>query len=112
MSNWQVQTDLGRITDVDTFMRFCSQAIRDLQGIINGKIDFSTNILCQLVEVTFPSANTDLMVNHNLNKTGVNFVIVNKAVACDVYHGVGTDTATSLYLRSTVANNKVTLLLF
>jgi hypothetical protein len=112
MAKWTVPTDLGKITDNGIFMRFCSQAIKDLQAIINGKIDFSSNITNQIISVTFGAANTDLLIQHDLNKLGVNFIVVNKTKTCDVFHGLGKDALDKIYLQSSVANNTVSIMLF
>jgi hypothetical protein len=105
------QTDLGKITDTNKFMQYCSKLLNDLMSVFNGKIEFDLNILSQTVSVKFVNANTDLSVAHNLNKTGVKYIVASKSATCDVYNGVTSSTTKTIYLRSTVATT-VTLILF
>lgn len=96
--------DIGKITDLDKYIRMSSQLFESMLQVINGTIDFDTNINCQTITVNFGAANSDTVVSHKLNKTNVNFEIVNKAVSLDVYHGSNIDTNSSICLRCTVAN--------
>jgi len=72
------------------------------------------------LDVTFPSAaNTDLQIRHHLVPTypeGVNYIAVRKDRAADVYHDTsGTRKPWGngyMFLRSSVASARVTLLLY
>jgi len=112
MSKVETHGDLGSIKDTTTFMRFCSSFLSDVTDVINGQLEFSLNIKSQVVSVTFNTANSDVTVTHTLNKTGVNFLVANKDVACDIYHGSQSDTSSTIYVRSTVAPATVVLVLF
>lgn len=103
---------LQNINDVQEFMRYCAQAVEDLQTLVNGQIEFNSNIKSQSVVVLFNDANTDVLIRHNLNKTGVNFLVVNKNASSDFYHGSNQDTQSTINLRSTVAGVTATIILF
>ena len=101
--------DLTKITDSQTFMRYASQTIQAIINSVNGRLEFDKNMLSQTVKVTFPSAGTAVKVSHKLNKTGVNYLVASKSVACDIYRGTG-DTTSTISLVSTAAAS-VTLIL-
>lgn len=103
---------LQNITDVQEFMRYCAQAVDDIQTVVNGQIEYGQNIKSQTVSVLFNQANADVMIRHTLNKIGVNFSVVNKNMSSDFYHGSGVDTLGTIYLRSTVAGVTATIILF
>lgn len=103
---------LQNINDVQEFMRYCAQAVDDIQTVINGQIEFGQNIKSQTVVQYFDQANVDKQILHNLNKINVNFIIVNKTVASDFYHGVARDTVSTINLRSTVAGVTATIVLY
>lgn len=102
--------DLGKIKDVSEFMRYCAKFCQNLFNLINGKLEFDSNILSQTVEVTFATANTDTKVSHSLNRTGLGYIVKSKSAACDVYDGNTAANNKAIYVRSTVATT-VTLIL-
>lgn len=93
--------DLGQIKDPDEFSRQASQVIKEAVDNINGKLEFDKNMNTQTVSVTFPSANTDVAVTHNLMKTDVHYLKSKSDVDCSVYDGAKANTLNTVYLRST-----------
>jgi hypothetical protein len=107
-------TELGDLTNVEDpkeFMRHCSRFLSQLSDTFNGGIDFTTNINSQTISLTCAAANTEFVVPHKLNRTGVNYIVVSKDRACDIYRGGSTDTKSLIYLKSTVAGAVITLIL-
>lgn len=102
--------DLGNIKDPDEFMKHASPVIKGIADIVNGKLGFD-NMNTQTVTVTFPSANTDVVVPHTLNKMGVHYLPAKKSVACDIFDGTGVASINKIYLQSSVAAT-VTLILY
>jgi len=111
MSSAISQVDLSKITDTTKFMQAASTIISNMQQAFNGNITFQ-NFSAQIVTQIFLTANTDVRISHSLNRTGVNFIPVNVNLAAILYHGTANDTATSVVLRSSVANANFTILLF
>lgn len=106
-----VQKTLTSIDEPKEFMRHASDVISSLQSVINGQLDFS-NMKTQLVDVIFTGVSVDQKIKHNLNKTGVNYIVVDKSGANDVVHNSSNqDTANYIVLRAT-ATGFVRLLLF
>ena len=105
------QSDLTNLKDLESFTRYCSQFIQDVEGIVNGNLEFDLNILSQTKIVTFPIANVDLAIPHGLGKSEVNFIVINKETPLDVYAGVSANTKQIVYLRCNVANSPVKIVL-
>jgi hypothetical protein len=96
--------DIGKIDDLKGFIRFASQLIENITDVVNGELEFDSNIKTQTIQVTFSTANADVMVAHKLNKKPVNFEIISKSVACDVYRSsTSADTNSVTYLRCNAA---------
>ena len=47
-------------------MRYCAQAVDDIQTVINGQIEYGQNIKNQTVCILFNQANADVMIRHKL----------------------------------------------
>ncbi len=108
MANINLPFDLTKIRDSDEFMRFGSNAISAILSTVNGNLDF-TNLKTQTVNVTFNQINANTPIAHNLNKTGVNYIVVSQDAATGIYRGSG-DTLKTVVLKATVATT-VTLIL-
>ena len=93
--------DLSNVKDAPTFMRFAAQLFNDIIVILNGNLEFDSNFKTQSVTVVFNATNKDMAVPHNLNKTGVKYIITSKSVACDVFTGLTPQTTSVLFLQST-----------
>jgi hypothetical protein len=110
MSNSVVpQHNLTNVTDQNDFNNKAAQVITGMQKQMNGNMTFA-NLNTQTVTVVFRFANIPQLVSHNLNKTGVKFMIMDKGASCDVYHPSNLDTNSKINLGCTVATT-VTLLL-
>lgn len=109
MSNIVPQYDLSNITDPQQFIRYCSQVVGQIVSGINGQLDF-TNLDTQTVQVTFQKANANTPIPHQLNKTGVNYIVVSKSAAADILRGSG-DSSGQIVLVATNPTD-VTLVLF
>lgn len=101
--------NFSNITELEDLLRWIAVYTGQLTPVINGKIQFHDNIQSQQIEVKFTLANTDQSIVHNLNKTGVKYIVTDKDVSCDIYKGQKDDTLNTIFLRSTVANSTVTL---
>lgn len=111
MANIRAPHQFGQITDQGEFNSSVSRYIEELHQVANGKLNFDENINSQTVTQFFTKANTNYTINHNLNKLGVHFLIAQKTKACDIFHGSGTDTVSTINLESSVAGVTVTLIL-
>ena len=110
MSQLKYNPNLSNIKDLDMFIKYASQAIKQIQDIIDGGVDFDINIASQTLTVTFSLANTVRIINHKMNRTGLKYFVVDKSVACDIYHTASRDTVSQIALSCTVATT-VTIIL-
>lgn len=99
MASVDGRVDLSQIKTPEEFMRFASQAITSITDVVNGRIEFLKNIQNNIVTVKFTTSNTDVAVKHNLNKTGVRYIVVSMTAAGTIYTGQTTASPTTLYLR-------------
>lgn len=100
MAKIQVIQDLNKVKDPNEFMRHASQVHQQTTDAVNGGLEFDQNIRSQTVVVTFNAANTDVAVNHNLNKTDVNYLKGKQSAALSVFDGVTKATNKTIYLRA------------
>lgn len=108
------RTDLSNIDDDKEFRRFASILFSAITDNMNGGLEFESNIKGQIVTKLVPqTANEMFSIDHNLNKTDVNFIVINKTASTDIYRTSGTaNTKNKIYLAASVGNVQVTLLLF
>lgn len=110
MSQIKYHPDLSNIKDLDMYIKYSSQAINQIHDILEGRVDFDINIASQTLSVTFTAINTVQLINHGMNRTGLKYFVVDKSVACDVYHTASRDTVSQIALSCTVATT-VTIIL-
>ncbi len=86
-----------------------------IKSAVNGFLQFgdvagnNRNMYGKMFTVTFPLANTDVQFDHNLKVIPVGYLQMSSSNGGVVYDGVGITSKTSIFLRSTTANNTVTL---
>lgn len=98
----QIQ-DLSQIKDTDQFMKYSSQIHGDVVDQMNGKLEFDKNLATQTVTVTFPAANKQVAVTHNLGKKSVNYMTANSSSAAHIFNGPSSNTDNVLYLQASAA---------
>lgn len=104
------------VKSLRNFGQSLQKSYRNLVGVVNGKIGYgdgqkSDNIDGVWQTVTFPVANADVVITHNLGRIPVGYHIMTKSVSCDVYNGSIASTKTQITLRGTVAGATVSLFL-
>lgn len=112
MSTIVARADLDELEKFEDFKPKCSEVISEIVSTCNGGLEFDKNIMSQTVTVTFPSsANSEIAISHSLNKEISDYIICKKSVACDVYDGVSASTKRTVYLKCSVANAVVKIIL-
>jgi hypothetical protein len=91
--------DLGQIKTPDEFIRHGSQAIQSTVDVVNGKLEFDSNLNTKTITVTFAQANTDTPVTHNLGRVPGGYLPGKRSVNCSVFDGTKQDTTTVSYLQ-------------
>jgi hypothetical protein len=91
--------------------RFSDQYFTATTDLLNGNLTFVDNIDVSIVTFNFLAANTTYQVTHTLERIPTGYLVIKKAASTDVYDGVGTNTGSAIFLRSTVAT-QVTVMVF
>lgn len=105
-------TNIDDTKEIKDLASKCEIALTDIVSQINGNVEFDKNILTQTVVVTFPAtADSQIAINHNLNVIPKGYIICKKSVACDVYDGSTLFDSKQIYLKCTVANAIVTIII-
>lgn len=95
----QALADLGSIEDDEEFRRFASASIQALIDVVDGKIEFGTNVKGQIVSVTF-LANTVTAVPHTLGYVPMGYIPISKSAAGDIFTARSGDwTSSTIYLQ-------------
>lgn len=104
--------NVSNLTDVDQLGRYTQQALDDLDGVINGNIEFGQNILTKQLDVMFLTANSDTVVQHGLGKAPTGFIVVGLDVASIVYSSPTASTVDVLYLRCNTSKVNAKVLVY
>lgn len=103
VSNLKSVEELGRYTQI---------AFDDLDGVVNGGIQFGQNINANQLDVTFITANSDTVVQHGLGKLPTGFFVVGNNSASIIYNSPTASTSDVLYLRCNVAGTVAKVMVY
>ncbi len=102
MSNVTASTNITQVKPEDV-PRYVDLALQDVVRVINGDLDFQTNINCKIIRVTFSAADTDQVIAHGLNRPPSGYIVAGSSVATNVYDGTSPVNATTIMLKASVA---------
>lgn len=85
--------------DEDKF-RFIQVFQQQVQSVVNGKIEFVSNIQSKLKQVTFTATDTDTSIDHGLGIIPNGYFIVGLSAAMIIYDGSLETTSSVIFLRS------------
>jgi len=91
--------DLGNVSDENKF-RFIEIFLKDVKNVVNGGLDFASNLVFPFVSVNFTAANANLAVAHSLNRLPRGYFVISRSAAGIVYDGTLESSSTTIYLRS------------
>jgi hypothetical protein len=84
-----------------------------VSSLLNGGIKFADNFNAQTVTVSNTgTANADFAVAHTLKRIPTGYILISNDKAGFIYNGTGTWTTTNIYLKHSVANAAVTVIVF
>ncbi len=104
--------NVSNLNDAVELGRFVQVAFDDIENVINGNIDFSTNISSNNISCAFQTANVDTSFQHGLGRIPNGFFVVGLDVASIIYNGAATNTVSTIYLRSSVAPTNAKVMVF
>lgn len=111
MSRIQSSAAVANVTTLEDLRRFTQIWLDNATDVINGNLEFGTNIKSAIVEHTFAAANTNFAVSHNLGRVPLGYIQAGANVAVSIYDGTGTNTDKIINLKASAISN-VKLLLF
>jgi hypothetical protein len=103
--------DFSQVEDVEQLKRFSSIVVRELVDVVNGNLSFGDNFKCTVATVSFPSADVEQQIFHNLGRAPVGYVLVSANVAMNLYDGGSANTASELYLKSSAVGTAKIIIL-
>ncbi len=113
----QIRSRLNTIKPESEFDKVLEQELlaycSDLARLLNGGLKFSDNQNAKTVEVADTgTANTEFSVTHTLKRVPSGFIVVRRTGTGVIYESGTAWTATTIYLKSTTANNAISVLIF
>ena len=111
MSRVSASANVGEGKTIEKLGDLCEMAITDIINQVNGNLEFDKNMLTQTIDVTFSTADTEVSVVHRFGKTPTGYIVCKKSVACDVYDGSTSWSSSLIYLKCSVANAVVKLII-
>lgn len=111
MPQIRTNVDFSNIKSIDELVRFLSPFINNLQSVINGNLEFTSNFKAILLDTKFSTANLNTGIAHTLGRVPLGYINVGSNVATQLYDGSSPNSADFIFLRSTVVSN-VKLLIF
>lgn len=104
MSNIQASADVSTV-DEKEFPKYVGLFLADVLRVVNGGIEFGSNISGKAVSAVFTAANTDTVIAHGLGRTPAGYIVTSLSASMVVYNGsVGSNT-TNLIIRSSAVGS-------
>lgn len=100
MSRFTASTDIQQVKPEDV-PRFTDQAFQAIAEILNGGIDFETNIKCKILSVTFATANIQQAVSHGLGRVPQGYLVISSSAATSIYNGSSGSSSDVINLAAT-----------
>jgi hypothetical protein len=91
--------DLGGVSDENKF-RFIEIFLKDVKNVVNGGLDFASNLVFPSVEVVFTIANANVTITHGLTRPIRGYFVISQNAAGSVYNPSVLNNNTSVVLRS------------
>ncbi len=99
MSKVQASTSVSNVKP-DEVARFTDLCLADIVNIVNGNLDFGSNINCKLLSVTFSAANVNTAVTHNLGRAPAGYIVTKSSASANVFDGTVASNSNTLYLQA------------
>ena len=88
------------IEDDKEKFRFIQLWMQDASSVINGRVEFSSNIQSNLKSVVFAAANTDTTVAHGLAFPPNGYIVAGLSANMVIYDGALASTSSKITLKS------------
>lgn len=108
MSKITASTDLDRVPK-DKFNKYLVEFLEQAQRVVNGQIEYGSNIRGAQQVVAFTAADTPVTVDHGLGRFPTGYQVFSVSAALVVYEVAKTDTT---YTLSSSAIGSATIFFF
>jgi|GEM_PF-3135147 len=105
MSKVSSSSDFGNVVDFESLKRWVSVWAGDITGQVNGGLDFNNNIFCKIITYSFTQVNAEVILNHNLGKIPIGYILVKSGAVNTLCSGSTAWTTTTISLKSTTATD-------
>lgn len=100
--------DTLNLTTPEELARFVSNALKEIQQIINGNISFQDNFRGKIVDFNFTATNTDTRIVHGLGYVPSGYIVVQTNVGVVVNDGSIQTTSTDIWLKgNAISSGKI-----
>lgn len=104
----KLSTDKLRLDDFGKLNTFMDE----LASLLQGNLLMAQHLAMPTVQVAFTTAGAEVAVEHGLGRVPAGYIKVKDNVGTVVYDSDRAASGTRIYLKSTVANAKVSLVFF
>ncbi len=102
MSKITASADFDKVKD-DEQARILALFGEQVLSVVNGNLDFATNINCKLMSISFATANANVSTAHSLGRQPTGYIVYQKSANLNVYDGTSANTSSVINLRSSAA---------
>lgn len=95
--------ELSNLDNLSDVTRYATQVIREIVDLINGNIRISDNLSVAIRDVNFTASNTEVRVEHGLNRIPSGYILVKSNVSTTIFDGDTSNSTTLIYLKASVA---------
>lgn len=84
MSKITASTDLDRVPK-EKFNKYLVEFLENTVQVVNGQVEFTSNIKGEINQVSFPVADTNVTVTHSLKRDPVGYLVFSVSAAMIIY---------------------------
>ena len=95
-------TDIDRVKPED-LPKYVTLFLEQVSQAVNNNLTISENFSGKVLSVVFGSANTDVVVTHDLGRVPSGYIQTGQTAAMIVYDGSGQNSSSVIYLKSSAA---------
>lgn len=85
MASIQASAEIYDIKEDSEKFRYIQLFLQAVKQVVNGRLEFSTNVKFSPVTVEFTAANTSLLITHGLSRVPKGYLVVSKSADMTIY---------------------------
>lgn len=101
------------ITTIDAkdVQKFVGLMMENIVQVLNGNLEFISNIKSSIISATFNATNTETQFSHTLGKVPIGYIVLSSTAAMSVYSGTTPFTNGLIFLKSSATGTASLLLI-